>query len=305
MTEKQIIVTGFAVVFLIVIFTILMSSFETIEASNRGLLFTFGELQNEELDEGFHLKIPFVQKIKSLTIQPIGNEINIPVGDRGAITKDNQTVGTTITLFYRYRPGQLVKLYRDYGLAQMETITAKIAEESFKKIIGSYTIFQIATSQAEIIGNLREVIVNEVSVYPIELTDVRLTNFDWSEQFNQQIENTMKRAQEVRQKEQELLITEQEANKKIKEAEATRQARIIEAEGEFESTRIRAEAKVLEGEGIRKYNESIARNLNVEIRLRELEIQKIEKTKWNGQYVPLYWYGPIPVQTNNGFVGAK
>lgn len=305
MNEKQIAFLILGAFVFLVVFVTLLGSFETIESGHRGLKFTFGELDEVELPEGLHWKLPFAQRIREITIRPIGNQILVPVGDKGAITKDNQTVGASMTLFYRYRSGQLVRVYRDYGLSQMEEITSKIAEESFKRIIGTYTIFEIATQQSEIIAKLRELISNEVANYPIELTDIRLTNFDWSEQFNNQIEQTMQRAQEVRQKEQELLIAEQEANKRIKEAEATRQANIIEAEGEFEATRIRAEAKVLEGEGIRKYNESIARTLNVELRLRELEIEKIEKQRWNGQYVPVYHYGPIPVQASNYFVGAK
>jgi len=42
----------------------------------------------------------------------------------------------------------------------------------------------------------------------IELSDFKLTNFDWSEDFDAQIKATMQRAQQVKQKEQELLITE-------------------------------------------------------------------------------------------------
>lgn len=113
----------------------------------------------------------------------------------------------------------------------------------------------------------------------------------------------MKRAQQVKQAEQELLITEQQANKQVKQAEAKKQALITEAEGEYASTKIRAEAKVLEGEGIRKYNESIAKTLNVQIQLKKLDIMEIEKTRWDGHYVPKYWYAPIPVQTRNKFVG--
>jgi regulator of protease activity HflC (stomatin/prohibitin superfamily) len=302
---KNIFFTTVGIIVFIMVFALAMGSFTIVNSGFKGLKFTMGELDDVELEEGLHFKLPFVQNIKEVTIQPIEQQINIPVGEDGAITKDNQTIGTTITLFYRYKNGKLAQLYREYGLTQIELITKKGIEESFKKTIGTYTIFEIASRQQEIISKLVETIRADSEKYPIDVTDIKVTNFDWSDAFDKQIEETMKRAQEVKQKEQELLITEQEANKKIKVAEATKNALITEAQGKYESTKILAEAKVLEGEGIRKYNESIAKNLNVEIKLKELEIKKIEKNKWNGQYVPLYWYAPIPVQTKNNFVGGE
>jgi DUF4097 and DUF4098 domain-containing protein YvlB len=67
--------------------------------------------------------------------------------------------------------------------------------------------------------------------------------------------------------------------------------------GEKQRVALEDEAKVLEAEGIRKYNEAIAQNLNIEIRLRELEIEKIRVERWDGKYVPNNMYGPIPVNT--------
>ena len=230
-------------------------------------------------------------------------KVEIKVGTTGAITKDNQTVGSTITMFYKYKAGRLANMYRDYGLVKISEIVEKTIEEAFKKVIGTYTIFDIASKQQEIISKLGVFIVSECEKYPIDVTDIKVTNFDWSDQFDKQIEETMKRAQQVKQAEQELLITEQQANKQVKQAEAKKQALITEAEGEYASTKIRAEAKVLEGEGIRKYNESIAKTLNVQIQLKKLDIMEIEKTRWDGHYVPKYWYAPIPVQTRNKFVG--
>lgn len=39
--------------------------------------------------------------------------------------------------------------------------------------------------------------------------------------------------------------------------------------------------------------------MTLELKLRELEIEKIKAERWNGQYVPTNNYGPIPVQTGS------
>jgi regulator of protease activity HflC (stomatin/prohibitin superfamily) len=132
---------------------------------------------------------------------------------------------------------------------------------------------------------------------------VKLTNYDWSDEFDRQTAETMNRAQQVRQKEQELETAKLESQKQVAVAQAERDALIARAEGEKQRVALEAEAKVLEGEGIRSYNEAISQNLSIEIRMRELEIEKIRVERWDGKYVPNTMYGPIPVNTQGGIQG--
>ncbi|MFA5152399.1 MAG: hypothetical protein WC554_07580, partial [Clostridia bacterium] len=64
-----------------------------------------------------------------------------------------------------------------------------------------------------------------------------------------------------------------------------------------------AKAKEAEGEGIKAFNQAISSNLNIQIRLKELEIEHDRIRKWNGVYVPNNHYGPIPIQ--NGVLLGK
>lgn len=93
------------------------------------------------------------------------------------------------------------------------------------------------------------------------------------------------------------MVAEQEAQKQVKEAEAQKTAMITVAEGEKESAKLKAEAKALEGEGIRKYNESIQKNMELEVKIRQLEIDRIKAERWDGQNVPNNVYSPIPLST--------
>ena len=138
-----------------------------------------------------------------------------------------------------------------------------------------------------------------MSAYPITISELKITNYDWSDDFDKQIATTMERAQQVKQKQQELLIAEQEAQKKVKEAEAEKTALITRAEGEKEAAILIKDAKAAEGEGIKLYNEAVQKNMILEIELRKLEIERIKAQRWSGQYVPINNYGPIPVQTGN------
>lgn len=280
----------------IVCFVLMLKPFKIISAEERGLLFTLGKLQNQELTPGLTLKLPLFQKIDCVQMRPQEMNMQIEVGAGGAITKDNQTIGATLMFFYRYKEGNLVEMYSKYGENRLKSIVSATGSESFKSAIGVHEIFTLPLKQEEIRLQTLKMIKEKLAGYPIEITELKITNYDWSDEFDKQISETMHRAQQVKQKEQELLITEQEAQKKVKTAEADKQALITQAEGEKESARLMAEAKALEGEGIRKYNESVQKNMNLEIELRRLEIEKIKAGRWDGAYVPTNNYGPIPVQ---------
>lgn len=273
---------------------IIFGSFRIVPSGSRGLYFRLGAVHEKVLGEGVHLKLPIIDKIKKISIRPIELEYRVEVDSSGAITKDNQTVGADMNIFYTYAPDKLVDMWRTYGQDKMEDILSATLKETFKEVIGEYTIFNIAVSQDEIRGKVTEKLKEKLASYPISLNEVKIVNYDWSDSFDKQIATTMERAQQVKQAEQDLLITEQQAQKQVKEAEAAKQATITQAEGEKAAAQLRAEAKALEGDGIRKYNEAVARNIDIEIKLRQLEIEKARVEKWNGEYVPVQNYSPIP-----------
>lgn len=273
--------------------------FSIVPADSLGLKFTLGKLQDKTLNPGLNMKMPVIQSIRSISLRPMQEDMLVEVGPQGAITKDNQTVGAILTAFYKYKPESLVEMYAKYGESQIRSILKTGMMESFKAEIGIYDIFNISINQNKIqtdtLASLRE----KMGQYPITVTELRIQNYDWSDAFDDQIEATMKMAQQVKQKAQELEKENLEAQKKVKIADADKQAMILTAEGEKAAAQLRADAKALEGEGIRKYNEAVQKNMELELQLRRLEIDRIKAERWNGQYVPTNNYGPIPVQTGS------
>ena len=276
-----------------------------IDSTERGLMFNWGAIQPEAMGQGIHWRTPIAQHVEKVTILPIQLDHKVQVNSDGAITKDNQTIGADLTVFYKYKEAELVKMWKDYGISNIENIITQTLRESFKAVIGQYDIFKLPLVQDEIRGNTWNELQKKLSGYPIEVTELKVVNYDWSDAFDTQIQQTMERAQQVKQKEQELLIAEQEAQKQVKKAEAEKTSTITIAEGAKEAARLNAEAKALEGEGIRKYNESVATNWEIELKKMQLNIELQRVEKWNGQYVPVNNYGPIPVQTGSILGDAK
>ncbi|MBV6340122.1 SPFH domain-containing protein [Candidatus Magnetobacterium casense] len=288
-----------------IILVVALMPFKQVESTEVGLKFTWGALQEQYLTQGLRFRWPIAQEIKTVTLLPLQLDYRVAVGPDGAISTDNQTIGADTIVFYRYNKEGVVGMWKNYGEEKIRSIMMTNLRESFKAVIGKYNIFALSVSQDEIKGKVKEDLIVRMEEYPITVIDVNIVNYDWSDAFDAQIAETMSRAQQVKQKEQEKLMAEQEAQKGVVQAEAQKkiaittaegqkQAMITQAEGQKEKAKLEAEAKALEGEGIRKYNESVAKNWEIELKKMELNIELQRVEKWNGQYVPNNMYGPIP-----------
>ena len=298
-------IRGAIVVVILLLAFFVLKPFTIVDAGYRGLKFTTGELNDEVLPEGLNWKMPLFQKIEEVTIQPVQMDYQVVVGPDGAITKDNQNVGANLTLFYKYKPEELARMWRDLGEQGFANIAGKSMQTAFKQAVGKNTIFDIAPIQSQIETEVFNVLKVDLAKHPVELTGFKITNYDWPDSFEKAIEETMQKAQLVKQETQNLLVVEQQAQKQVKQAEAERTATVTAAEGRKAAAALDAEALALKGEGIRKYNASVAANMELEIQLRKLEIEKIKAGKWNGQNVPNNMYGPIPVNTIAGIQGVS
>lgn len=258
-----------------------------IKSTERGVIYRFGAVGDKLLWEGLHLVLPIRDRVEKINIVPVKIDIDIPVNEMWAITKDNQTIGAELSVFYRYSEDQVLNIAKNYWYDILMNKIKKDVQESFKQTIGLYTIFDIAQLQEEIRKKTIESVISKIGEYPIKIDDVKISNYDWSEAFDQQIAKTMEIAQQTKQQEQELRKIEISAQQRVKEAEANKQAEALNAD-----------AMKLKGEGIQAYNEAITsnpKNMELEIRLKELEIEKIRVSNWNGVMVPTQVWTSTPI----------
>ena len=280
--------------FIAVVVLLVFRPFTTVKSTERGVVYKFGAV-NSKLWEGLHFIIPLVESVKKIPITPQEMDLELPVAENGAITKDNQTIGANISIFYRFNDAEILDLAKNYGVDIVKQKVQKDTLEAFKQAIGQNTIFDVAQNQEKIRSQVKKMTNEKIGEYPVVIDDIKISNYDWSEEFDNQIASTMKIAQEAKQQEQQLKKVEIEAQQAVKKAEANKEAE-----------RLNAEAMELKGKGVRAYNDAITsnqRNMELEIQLKKLEIEKIKAEKWNGQYVPINNYGPIPVSRNRANQG--
>lgn len=247
---------------------VLAQSCTVVHQRERGVLYTFG-VANHVVEPGLVFKAPFAQSIKKYSIAPKTYEVTFPVGQDGAITRDMQTVGTTVNVKYSFDDQKIMDIAMFYGDSVVESAMKSNIKASVKETVGTYSIYDLVERQSEVTEKVASAILGRMSAYPIKISQTTITNWDWSDDFDRQIKETANRTQQVKQAEQEANIAEAKAQIKVREANANLEA---------EAKKIAADAQAYE-------NQRIAQNLNVMQAQWNYEIQKLKYEKWNGKEV--------------------
>lgn len=275
-----------------------INSCSTIRQRERGVEYVLGKVKGDVIKPGLKFHIPFITNIQKYSIAPKTFEATFSVGKDGAITRDMQTVGTTVNVKYAYDELRIMDIATRYGDSVIESAMKSNIIASVKEVVGGYSIYELVEKQPEVTGRVAEAILARMTDYPITISQTTITNWDWSDDFDRQIKETANRTQQVKQAEQEANIAAANAQKLVKEAEAKKQAVQLEAEASLIKAQNEAKAKQAEADGIAYYNAKVAQNMTVQQQQWKHEEQMAYYDKWNGILVPQY----VPLTAAGGIV---
>lgn len=277
---------GIGVLFLL---TLGMCSVDIIEPDERGVSVTLGEIScNEPIQPGVKTHLPFVTRIERFSIVPKTYEVTFSVGDDGAITKDMQTVGSTVVVRYNYDENRIIEIVKKYRKSSIiEDAMKDCIKASLKEITGKYSIYDLVANQENITQQLSQVVLRRMQDnYPISINSTTITNFDWAEDFDKMIKETANRTQQVKQAEQEANVAAAQAQKKVREAEAARQAAeeiakatVLKAQGEADAQKIKADAQAYEAQKIMANMIAMKAQWDYNVNMERAK-------QWNGKEVP-------------------
>ena len=241
---KKIVITVAVVFFAILVIS---NCFTIVDAGHTGVVVTLGKVNEGVLQEGMHVKAPFVQKVVKIDNRIVKLEV-----DTEAFSKDLQTVATTLAINYRVDNSKSYSIYKNIGAAYEEVLVVPAVNEVLKAITAQYTAEESVTNRSLISDGLVKGLNEKLNNIGLYVSDVNIINFDFSEAFINAIEE------------------KQVAQQQLLKAETEKQTAITNAEAEAETIRIKAEA---EAEANKKLKES----LNEDI----LKIKFYEK--WDGK----------------------
>ncbi len=219
------------VTLLVLALIVLLSSAATVPAGHTGVIVTLGKVSETTLSEGFHLKVPFVQDVVSLS-----NQIQVYEVDAPAVSKDLQSVSSTIAVNYRLQSVRSAEIYRNIGGDYQAVILTPAVQESVKSVTAQYTAEQLITERSTVGEQIKEQLSTKVGEYGLQIEKFNIVNFDFSAEFNQAIE-------QKQVAEQNLLKTKTEQEQAIVVANAEAQKKVITAKAEAEAILAQAQAQ--------------------------------------------------------------
>ena len=213
------------------------SVFVRVPSGYRGVLMTFGKVEDKVLQEGLNYKVPFSQTVVLMNVQ-----IQKAESTESTATKDLQEVSTTVAVNFRLDPTRVNEIYKDLREDYVSRVIKPNIEESLKATTAEYRAEELVTKRAVVKSTFDDILVERLSVFNIDVISVSLTDFQFSTSFAAAIESKVIAEQEALQAKNTLEQIRYEAQQQIIQAEAAKNATIARAEGDAFAQIIQANA---------------------------------------------------------------
>ena len=250
----------FGAAILLILAALAYNSFTIVKAGHRGIVLQLGAVKPVVLNEGLHFRIPWIQEIISMDVRVQKAESN-----QTAASKDLQVVTTTVAVNFHQNPEEINRLYQSVGLAYKERIVDPAVSEALKAATAQYTAEELISRRSEVSAKVKEVLANKLATYFMQLDEINITEFKFSTEFNNAIEQKQIAEQQALKARLDLQRIEIEAKQKIEQAKA-------------------------EAESLRLQKQEVTPAL---IELRKIEAQMEAIRKWDGK-LPGVTGGAVP-----------
>ena len=187
-----------------------------------------------------------------------------------AYSKDAQTMDIQMTVQYQVRADKVIEVANRYGtLKTLENRITSVSIEKTKSTLSQYSAMEIIETRAQISPEVEQTVKNAIDEnYFVDIVAVVLTNIDFSDKFEQTVEDKMIAEQEKLKAEYEKQKAIIEAEKELEVAKLEAEANIARAQGDAEAVRVRAQA---EANALKVKSIEVARMLGFTIKETVLE----------------------------------
>ncbi|HUQ53056.1 MAG TPA: SPFH domain-containing protein [Gammaproteobacteria bacterium] len=220
---------------------VLFASWYIVDQGERAVVLRLGRTV-AEAGPGPHLKLPWVDNVRKITVQ---NQ-NKRYQNLEAYSRDQQPANLTVSVtFVVSNASEIYSQYGDLEVAVTRLIDPRLTA-GVKTIFGQYDAVRAIQERAALNSDFASAVTSAISG-PINIISVQIENIDFSEAYEQSVEQRMLAQVEIQRREQNLRTTEVEAQ--IARTRAEGEAEAIRLRGEAEASAIRARADALRANG--------------------------------------------------------
>jgi prohibitin 2 len=257
-----------AIVGVIIVAILIVSSVKIVDAGNRGVLLNFGAVDiSRSLDEGIHFVVPIRDSVVQMEVRT--QKIT---EDTVSASQDLQDVSTQVALNYHLDPDNAQVVYRQLGIDYANRVIVPAIQESVKQVTARFNAEELITQRESVKTEIEQQIRARLAAYNIIVDTISITEFQFSPEFVRAVEAKVAAQQRALQAQNELRRIEIEAQQAEARAVGEQQANIAKAEG------VR-QANVLQAQG----EAQAITTIDEQLRQSPSYLEWLKSQKWDGQ----------------------
>lgn len=239
---------------ILIVITIISTSFSIVNAGERGVLMKFGEVQEVVLDEGLHPIIPIVNTVKKLSVRVQKQEILAE-----ASSKDLQKVSTDVALNWHIIPEEANVVFQEIGDENeiVERIIDPAIKEVVRAVIAKYSAEEIVDKRNEVKVAIANILIAQLASYHIAVDRTALVETQFSQEFSDAVEAKQVAQQQAKQAGYLAQRAAQEAQAKVNLAKGEAESEVYIARGKAEAHKLLQETltqEILKNQVIEKWD---------------------------------------------------
>jgi len=186
---------------LYVLIVLFLSALRVVQQYEKGVVFRLGRIVKEK-SPGLRLMVPLIDRMVKVSLQIV----TMPVPSQKIITKDNVSIDVAAVAYFHIVDAtkSLVAIQNVFSAVN------QIAQTTVRNIVGQFMLDEVLSDTTKINKKVKDIIDTHTEAWGVQVTTVEIKDI--------QLPDTMQRAMA-----------------KQAEAEREKRAKIIAAEGEFQS----------------------------------------------------------------------
>jgi regulator of protease activity HflC (stomatin/prohibitin superfamily) len=269
-SRRNIILKAIVIIVLIIIFGPIFvgGSFYTVDQGERGVILRNGAVVGTA-EPGLGFKLPIFDKVVKISVQnrsQVYSKVN-------TYSRDQQPADITLSVSYHLPADQVAKIYAEYGGEEgiVNRLIDRRVYEQVKNVFGQFNAVTAIQERARLNAETEAAIRKSVQG-PVIIDSVQIENIDFSDAYEQSIENRMLAEVEVQKIRQNAEREKVQAQITVTQANARADAIRAEAQANADAVRLAGNA---EADAIRAKGAALKDN--------PLLINLTASEKWNGQ----------------------
>lgn len=223
-------------------------SVDVIDEGQKAVVLNFGEI-SKTWEPGLHFKIPLMQTVSKYNtrLQKTvfgGNDYDI----LSAYSYDQQIIESyRISITWKYDESKIEDVYKHFGNEYdndiFYTVVSPLIQQTSKTLLGQNTSQTIVQNRGGLNSELDKLVKQQLVQYPIIVIGVQIEDINFSKSYENIIEQTAQKKQEVEKAKNELQRIEIESKQEIAKAESHNKAIKLQADAKAYSIQVQAEAE--------------------------------------------------------------